>query len=129
MANKKYFAGLYEGRIMFRATGSFVFRSLTFSKSGEWMGFASVPSVTAPVVEVSKEIYETILKLKLARIEAIVAPARVAYNAKAEAARAAGEKAPYFTYTGFGSSPTDSWIEASAAPAEVLEALSATVAA
>ena len=134
MASKKrFYAGVENGRVRFRATATFTFKSLTFYKSGEWMGFSSAASAVYPAREISKPTYNTLLALKEKRVNDTIA-ARVA----------AGEEKTYWSYentakpvlmrrpitaedfriAGFGSTPAESWVSLDDVPTELLEEVS-----
>lgn len=134
MASKKrFFAGVENGRVRFRASATFTFKSLTFYKSGEWMGFSSAASTVYPAREISRSTYATLLTLKEKRVAETIA-ARVAagedktYWSYENSAKPVLKRRPItaedFRISGFGAAPADSWVSLDDVPTELLEEVS-----
>lgn len=132
-STKRYFAGVENGKVRFRATATFTFKSLTFTKDGEWMGFSSAPSAVYPAREISRGTYNTLLALKEKRVNETIAARVAAGEEKAYWSYEAGTKpvlrrrpitADDFRVAGFGASPADSWVSLDDIPTGLLEEVS-----
>ena len=132
-AKKRYFAGVENGRVRFRASATFNYKSLTFTKDGEWMGFSSATSTVYPAREISKTAYNRLLALKEKRVNETIAARVAAGEEKTYWSYPAGSKpvlmrrpitAEDFRISGFGAAPVDSWVSLDDVPTELLEEVS-----
>lgn len=111
---KRYFAAVEEGIVYFRASISgFAFKALRRFPGDGW-GFTSAPKAGEPkATEVTKEVYNTLVAAKTARIQAEIA------------AQVASTGLP--AGRGWGSAPGYSWCVLAELPVDVQRAVRGVV--
>lgn len=130
-STKRYFAGIDGDKVRYRASSSFVYRSLTYDKRGAWMGFSSAPPGRAAAREISKASFNTLVKLKDKRVREYIAE-RVAagdekkvwdYSVPAAAGGPVLRSRPVRAedFQGYGAAPDSSWVSVDEVPAAILE--------
>lgn len=129
-STKRYFAGIDDDKVRFRASSTFFYRSLTYDKRGAWMGFSSAPPGRAAVREISKASFNALVALKAKRVQEYIAT-RVAagdekkvwdYSVPAAAGGPVLRSRPVRPedFASYSDAPENSWVSVDAVPPAIL---------